>query len=652
MKVTVFRQLLKASRALFFAFTCSVIFLISEAHSESFGSSFISYHNSKAGNPGQISQPSISDYAYHRFSSTDLEGTNFDFINATPGEEIIIAEIQGPAEIRHIWMTWRGEDLIGRYLTLEIYWDNAARPAIAVPLGDFFLQPHAQKSELISIPIVNTTHGNGHNCYFRMPFKKKAKFLLRNDGTKPGMVYYHIDYCTLPSSPEPLYYFHAKYNQEFPTDGWLGGQDTEREGSRLFYPTLRTKNLEPEGNYIILSTAGEGYYVGCMIAVHTRAAGWWGEGDDMIFIDGSSSPTLYGTGTEDYFGNAWGLKTKQTPLFGVISYDAHIRNGESGVYRFHLESPIRFLRSIKVTIEHGHNNSRTDDFCSIAYWYQKEAGNEFGYLPRTSEARITPLMRARADFLDTLKESCRLESEGNIHHAIRLMEDYVQRFEPYLEVAQTARLRIAFLNLISGNLEEAQQALSTIYKQSYNPKFLGLIRDLLYVLESPDNALLLIAGDDFYRAYIDGEEVCRGDLYDDFNHIRLRLKPGKHTLLIECKNILLFGGVCTELVTQGGVLLSDRGWLITSPPERIDEKWYLEPNRITGWKMCTEYYRPWEVLFSSHNLSFYAALGLQSKWLWTEKNYVSYDEYYLRCDFMFRGKLWRQKVRRVAGLFP
>ena len=370
-----------------------------------------------------------------------------------------------------------------------------------------------------------------------------------------------------------------------------------------------------------------------------------------MFIDGDKKfPTICGTGTEDYFGNAWGLKTKQTPLFGVIEYEPEIKNGESALYRFHLEDPIRFNKSIRVTVEHGHNNSRSDDYCSVAYWYQKEPGDTFGYLPRVKEARMTPIMRARANFLNGLKKSCRLEAENKIDRAIAVMRDLVERYKNYREVAENAKLRLAFLYIIAGESEKAEELLSRLYKLSARRKFRRLVADLLYVLESPDNALLFITGDDYYTVYLDGRKLTEGTLYEDFKPVRLRLLPGEHTVLVECKNVLLFGGVCVEIVSMRGTLISDREWLITSPPEKIDRKWYLHPEELDGWKKATEYYRPWEVLFWTRNFSFFAALGLQAKWLWSEKNYVNYDEYYFRCDFVYRGALWRRQIRYLANL--
>ena len=62
----------------------------------------------------------------------------------------------------------------------------------------------------------------------------------------------------------------------------------------------------PEGeDYVILETMGQGHFVGTVYNVQNATPGWWGEGDDKFYIDGDSTPTLQGTGSEDYFNNAF-----------------------------------------------------------------------------------------------------------------------------------------------------------------------------------------------------------------------------------------------------------------------------------------------------------------------------------------------------------
>jgi hypothetical protein len=116
--------------------------------------------------------------------------------------------------------------------------------------------------------------------------------------------------------------------------------------------------------------------------------GWWGEGDDQIYIDGESFPSLHGTGSEDYFSDGWGMRVAQSLFYGCPLQEEDFQAGSKAtVYRFHIPDPITFRKSIRVTIEHGHANDRSDFYSSTAYWYQSEPHKPFPALP-SAEARL------------------------------------------------------------------------------------------------------------------------------------------------------------------------------------------------------------------------------------------------------------------------
>ncbi|MCK4513359.1 DUF2961 domain-containing protein, partial [bacterium] len=131
-------------------------------------------------------------------------------------------------------------------------------------------------------------------------------------------------------------------------------------------------------------------YVGCNLNIDCFQRGandWYGEGDDMIFVDGEPwPPSLHGTGTEDYFNTAF-CPTQEfnTPYHGITLYSgnrAHWKwGGKNSMYRFHIPDPIYFQKSIRVTIEHGHDNLLSNDYSSTAYWYQEEPHISFPALP-------------------------------------------------------------------------------------------------------------------------------------------------------------------------------------------------------------------------------------------------------------------------------
>jgi hypothetical protein len=123
--------------------------------------------------------------------------------------------------------------------------------------------------------------------------------------------------------------------------------------------------------------------------------GWWGEGDDMFFVDGARMPSVQGTGSEDYFLGAWdfGSTSFSYGTYGAPQKGDELMGSRSSVYRFHLDSPIPFTTSLRATIEHGHANHRMDNYYSVAYWYQTEPHASFPQLPPVADRlpRLYPI---------------------------------------------------------------------------------------------------------------------------------------------------------------------------------------------------------------------------------------------------------------------
>ena len=163
--------------------------------------------------------------------------------------------------------------------------------------------------------------------------------------------------------------FHAWYNKELTE----ADEEGENEWRTLGIPP--GENKLGVSNYLIADIKGKGHFVGLNYYVHSPTTMWYGEGDDMIFIDGAAEPTLHGTGTEDYFNTSWCPKSLYShPYYGYARVNDDIGwLGRTHVYRFHISDPIYFDKSLKFTIEHGHNNVLTLDLASVAYWYQDTA---------------------------------------------------------------------------------------------------------------------------------------------------------------------------------------------------------------------------------------------------------------------------------------
>ena len=155
------------------------------------------------------------------------------------------------------------------------------------------------------------------------------------------------------------------------------------------------KNTNGADNYVWMEAKGRGHFAGVTMSVLQNQDGWWGEGDDMFFIDGEQAPSIIGTGSEDYFLGAFdfGDRAFSYAQFGAPLKGEERAGGRSSVYRFHLDSPITFTKSLKATIEHGHANVRSDNYFSVAYWYQTEPHASFPPLPslQDRQPRLHPV---------------------------------------------------------------------------------------------------------------------------------------------------------------------------------------------------------------------------------------------------------------------
>ena len=317
-------------------------------------------------------------YTWHQASSAESMGANIDFRTVNPGETLTVLDAEGPGAISHIWFTLGSpEPYHLKRIVLRMYWDGEENPSVETPIGDFFGLGtgvyYTWQSEMLSV-------GNSRalNCFFPMPFRRHARITVTNEGKMPvSNLYYNIDYRTQPHplSADTLY-FHAQYRQAQPnhgwTDQWYGNGD----------PLVNyRRNLTGKDNYVWFEAKGHGQYVGVTMSVLQNQDGWWGEGDPMLFIDNATVP-VGGTGAEDYFLGAWGFASPFSyQLYGAPQVGTEMAGGRSSVYRFHLDSPIPFTKYMRATIEHGHANHRSDNYYSVAYWYQAEPHEPFPPLP-------------------------------------------------------------------------------------------------------------------------------------------------------------------------------------------------------------------------------------------------------------------------------
>lgn len=308
-------------------------------------------------------------------SSHDRTGGNADRFQIAPGGVQEIFNATGAGVITHIWFTIasNSQDHL-KELVLRAYWDGNAKPSVEVPIGDFF-GLNLGNYQIYESEYTKCSPGRSLNCYFAMPYKRSARLTVTNDGsTQVGAFYSNIDYLSVPQLPDDVVYFHAQYRQSTPNVAVAGANP----------------KVNPDGkqNYVYMEARGKGHLMGVTLGVLQNANGWWGEGDDMIFIDDEAKPAIIGTGSEDYFLGSWdfgGLYNAQPfahTMYGapIISY-AERYGGRWCCYRWHGDNPVTFERYMKHTMEHGHANDRADNFYSCAFWYQTTPYTDFPALP-------------------------------------------------------------------------------------------------------------------------------------------------------------------------------------------------------------------------------------------------------------------------------
>lgn len=300
-----------------------------------------------------------------RIGSYDKTGGNDDRLTGIKdGEKVTIMDVKGAGVINHIWFTIApGADGLSRNdIIIRMYWDGNSYPSVESPIGPFFGNGWNESYYLVTAPLsVTPGGGKSYVSYFAMPFSKGAKIEIENQsGKEIDAFYFNIDYVEMGKLPNNCGRFHAWYNHEVTSPVASDKQE---------------QNTAGKGNYLFADIKGKGQFVGVNYYINSPITGWYGEGDEMVFIDGEAIPSIVGTGTEDFFNTSWGPKELfQHPYFGyprVNNETGYL--GHTHVYRFFVKDPVYFDKSCKFTIEHGDNNDLTLDLTSVAYWYQDKA---------------------------------------------------------------------------------------------------------------------------------------------------------------------------------------------------------------------------------------------------------------------------------------
>lgn len=245
-----------------------------------------------------------------------------------PSQSKVLLDIQGAGSIQRIWMTLRDRSpKMLRSLKITMYWDSETKPAVSVPLGDFFGIGLGRTTPFQNA-LFSNPEGRSFNCNIPMPFRKGAKIVLTNESKEPAILFYDINFLKVPKQPVNILYFHAFWNRN---TGTKLGDDFE----------------------ILPKVNGKGRFLGCNLGIITDSAygrSWWGEGEIKMYLDGDTKhPSLVGTGTEDYTGTAW-LTGAYAHLYQGCPI-ADTTNRQWAFYRYHIPDPVFFSNNCKITIQ-------------------------------------------------------------------------------------------------------------------------------------------------------------------------------------------------------------------------------------------------------------------------------------------------------------
>jgi len=291
-------------------------------------------------------------------------------IDLKAGQEVQLCDIEGPGTIRHIWMTTSNNPLNLRSLVIRAWWDGQAHPSIECPIGDFMGFAHGKV-----LPYFSAVHSLGRNAgmniWLPMPFAKRAKITLTNEGKENVPLFYQIDYTVRDSLPPDVGRLHVLFRRENPT--------TEKQDFEL-----------------LPQRTGKGRYVGALIGIRNlHPSQWWGEGEIKVYLDGDTqSPTIVGTGSEDYVGLSYGMQ--QTPyLYNGCNLD---QNNFVSMYRWHLPDPIYWQKEARITIQQiswkdGLAETQ-DDWSTATFWYEPVPSAPLPTLPGV-EARTADIWQEK-----------------------------------------------------------------------------------------------------------------------------------------------------------------------------------------------------------------------------------------------------------------
>ncbi|APW61977.1 glycoside hydrolase family 172 protein [Paludisphaera borealis] len=258
-------------------------------------------------------------------------------------------------------------DVLARTL-LTITFDDAVTPQVATPLGDFFGSGPGLNHFQMAVNEVGDSAAM--IARWHMPYQHSARIGLKNQSDHAADVVIRANIHEDPSNAGKLT-FHARWR----SDEVLR---TKKAEGTLDWPALRVKG-------------GAGRFVGLLCNIYNPTPAWWGEGDEKIYVDGEKFPSTFGTGTEDYFGYAWGdTHPYMNPFHSQTRSDGPGSKGNTSNVRHQILDSVPFQKSLDFDIEVWHWEAVTIQYGTLAYFYAAPGATIAPDVPNLSSRTVRP----------------------------------------------------------------------------------------------------------------------------------------------------------------------------------------------------------------------------------------------------------------------
>ena len=273
----------------------------------------------------------------------------------------------GPRVVRELTVRLRGPDLQTAYRGVVLRMTFDGRETSWCPVGDFY-------GSGVGVNVCRNwwqkVEADGSmTCYWPMPYEQSATVTLEN--LAGGPLEYDLTVRTADWTwDDRSMHFHAAWRHEHP---------------------LSTEEKK-DWNYV--EVTGRGVYAGDMLALLNPTTVWWGEGDEKIYVDGESFPSHFGTGTEDYYGYAWGdWRFFQGPFHAQPRVDGPVGLGHTTVFRSRSLDAIPFEKSLRMDMEVWHHRAVEVAYAATTWYYARPGATDNRMVDRKQTALFVPELK-------------------------------------------------------------------------------------------------------------------------------------------------------------------------------------------------------------------------------------------------------------------